>query len=99
MDEDFTYFLQFRKLVESNNHSVDDVDFMLGNILEMDEMGFAEASNRTSVDSIGNDLIFYMKNIMFMIRFYEDREEYEQCQLLKEKLNKVKIKIQRKWIH
>lgn len=92
MDEDFTYLLQFLKLVESNKYNTEDVDFMLGVVLNMSEDKLEGYIDRTSVESVGNDLIFYINSLMFMIKFYECEESYEQCQLLKEKLNKLKIK-------
>ena len=87
MDETFTYLLRTARLITSNKHTKDDVDFINDLLLSLDNETLIRYFNTKTVDTIGCDYNLFVKLCKYVIYYYENNEEYEKCDKLKNKMN------------
>lgn len=88
MEENFLFLLQTAKLLKSGNYDESDIDFINELVLTIDNDTLFDYNITSTIKSLGNDLDFYIKIVEFLIRYFEDNEEYEKCFFLKKKLDK-----------
>jgi uncharacterized protein related to proFAR isomerase len=86
MEENFLFLLQSAKHIKSGNYADDDIDFITELVLTIDNEILIEYNSTSSITSLGNDLEFFNKIVNFLLRYYEETEEYEKCELLQNKL-------------
>jgi hypothetical protein len=87
MDKTFTYLLQSARLITSNRHTKDNVDFINDLLLSLDNETIIRYFNTKTVNTIGCDYNLFVKLCKFIIHYYENNEEYEKCDKLKNKMN------------
>jgi hypothetical protein len=87
MDKTFTYLLQSARLITSNRHTKDNVDFINDLLLSLDNETIIRYFNTKTVNTIGCDYNLFVKLCKFIIHYYENNEEYEKCNKLKNKMN------------
>jgi hypothetical protein len=86
MDKTFTYLLQSARLITSNRHTKDNVDFINDLLLSLDNETIIRYFNTKTVNTIGCDYNLFVKLCKFIIHYYENNEEYEKCDKLKNKI-------------
>ena len=89
MDETFSYLLQSARLIKSNKHSKEDVDFLFDLILSVDNETIIRYNTTYTVATIGCDYNLLVKLSLFLIRYYEENEEYEKCDKLKNRIDET----------
>ena len=87
MDETFAYLLHTARLITSDKHTKDDVDFINDLLLSLDNETLIRYFNTNTVDTIGCDYNLFVKLCKYTIHYYENSEEYEKCDKLKNKMN------------
>jgi hypothetical protein len=87
MDDTFRYLLQSARLISSKRASEEDIEFVKDLILSLENDEIISYYNTNTVTSIGSDFNLYVKLITYLIKYYEETEEYEKCEELKKKLN------------
>jgi hypothetical protein len=87
MEENFLFLLQTAKTIKSGNYDDDDVEFLNELALTIDNFILIDYNNTVTIKSLGNDLDFFIGVIRFLIKYYEREENYENCFLLKQKLD------------
>jgi len=93
MEENFLFLLQSAKLIKSGHYNEKDIEFINELVLSIDNNILNGYNKSTSLIILGNDLDFYIKLLNFLIKHYESVEDYEKCQILKNKLDEsLKIK-------
>lgn len=93
MEENFLFLLQSAKLIKSGQYNDKDIEFINELVLSIDKSLLNGYNRSTSLVILGNDLDFYIKILNFLIKYFEDVENYEKCEVLKNKLdesNKIK---------
>jgi hypothetical protein len=86
MDETFAYLLQSARLISSNRHTKDDIDFINDLLLSLDNETLIGYSNTKTINTINCDYDLFIKLCRFIIHYYEDNEEYEKCNKLKNRI-------------
>ena len=87
MEENFLFLLQSTKLIKSGDYNQDDIDFINELVLSIDNDLLIDYNSNITISSLGNDLDFYIKVVNFLIKYFEDEENYESCFFLKKKLD------------
>jgi hypothetical protein len=87
MEENFLFLLQSAKLIKSGDYNQDDIDFINELVLSIDNDLLIDYNSNITISSLGNDLDFYIKVVKFLIKYFEDEENYESCFFLKKKLD------------
>lgn len=87
MEENFLFLLQSAKLIKSGDYNQDDIDFINELVLSIDNDLLIDYNSNITISSLGNDLDFYIKVVNFLIKYFEDEENYESCFFLKKKLD------------
>jgi hypothetical protein len=87
MDDTFKYLLQSARLISAKRASDEDIEFVNDLILSLENDEIISYYNTTTITSIGSDFNLYVKLIRYLIKHYEETEEYEKCEKLQEKLN------------
>lgn len=93
MEENFLFLLQSAKLIKSGQYNDKDIEFINELVLSIDKSLLNDYNKSTSLVILGNDLDFYIKILKFLIKYFESIEDYEKCEVLKNKLdesNKIK---------
>lgn len=93
MEENFLFLLQSAKLIKSGQYNDKDIEFINELVLSIDKSLLNDYNKSTSLVILGNDLDFYIKILKFLIKYFESIEDYEKCEILKNKLdesNKIK---------
>lgn len=88
MNDTFRYLLQSARLISSKRASEDDIEFVKDLILSLENDEIIGYYNTCTITSIGSDYNLYVKLIRYLIKHYEETEEYEKCEELVNHLNK-----------
>lgn len=91
MKDNFLFILQSAKLIKSGNYNYKDIEFINKLVLSIDNKILNDYNKSTSLIILGNDLDFYISVLNFLIKHYENIEDYENCQILKNKLDESLI--------
>lgn len=88
MDDTFSFLLQTARLINTNRATESDFNFVTELLLSFDDDLILKYKSTTSVSKIGNDYSFYLKLCNFLINYFEENEEYEKCEIIKQKIMK-----------
>ena len=79
------FLLQSTRVLHNDNYDEDELEMITNFMVAVDNEILNEYNNTCTILSYDNDLQLYMEIIDELIRVFEDREEYEKCELLKNK--------------
>ena len=81
-----------RKLVDAK-YTKDDLELIFSFLTSVDYIDIIEYLHSKTIFSYDCDLDLYIETVEKLIEIYEDKEMYEECQMLLNKINQsIKIK-------
>lgn len=83
----FSFLIQAARVLNVGNYDDDELTMIYHYISELDDSLLREYGQRCTILSYSNDLYLLIEIIEAMIRIYEEREEYEICGELKNKID------------
>jgi hypothetical protein len=81
----FNFLLQATRILHVGNYDEDELVMIYNYLIALDNDILNDYNNTCTILSYDNDLILYMEILDTAITIFEEREEYEKCQLLKDK--------------
>lgn len=79
------FLLQATRVLHVGNYDEDELEMIYNFFISVDNEILNDYYNTCTILSYDNDLVLYMEILDTAIQIFEDREEYEMCQLLKDK--------------
>jgi hypothetical protein len=79
------FLLQSTRVLHNDNYDENELEMITNFMVAVDNEILNEYNNTCTILSYDNDLQLYIEIIDELIRVFEDREEYEKCELLKNK--------------
>lgn len=92
MDSSFNFLLQATRVLQIGNYDEDELQMIYGFISSIDNEILNDYYVTCTILSYNNDLELYMEIVDVLISVYEQKEEYEKCEILLNKKNEsIKI--------
>jgi hypothetical protein len=92
-----SFLLQATRVLHVGNYDDDEVQMIYDFLRNVDNELILEYNSRCTILSYENDLELYVEIIDAMLSILEEKEEYEKCQILKNKKEEcIKIIKQKK---
>lgn len=85
MDLTTNFLLQATRVLHVGNYDENELEMVYGFISNIDNETLNDYNNTCHIISYDNDLQLYIEIVDALIPIYEEREEYEKCELLKYK--------------
>ena len=82
-----TFLLQATRILHVGNYDEDELRMIYDFTTQLDNVVLNEYLNNTTILSYNNDLELYVEILQSLIDIFEEREEYEKCNLLKIKID------------
>ena len=79
------FLLQATRVLSVNNYDENELIMIFNFMTAIDNEILNDYNNTCTIISYDNDLQLYIEILDELINIFEEREEYEQCQLLKNK--------------
>ena len=79
------FLLQSTRVLHNDNYDENELEMITNFMVAVDNEILNEYNNTCTIISYDNDLQLYIEILDELIRVFEDREEYEKCELLKNK--------------
>lgn len=76
------FLLQATRVLHVDNYDDDDLTMIYNFMINIDNDILNDYNNTCTILSYDNDLELYVEIIDSLIQIFEDREEYEKCELL-----------------
>ena len=93
MNMSVSFLLQATRVLHVGNYDDDEVQMIYDFLRNVDNELILEYNSRSTILSYNNDLELYVEIIDAMLLILEEKEEYEKCQILKNKKEEcIKIK-------
>jgi hypothetical protein len=93
MNMSVSFLLQATRVLHVGNYDEDEVQMIYDFLRNVDNELILEYNSRSTILSYNNDLELYVEIIDAMLLILEEKEEYEKCQILKNKKEEcIKIK-------
>ena len=90
---DMNFLLQATRVLHVGNYDEEELKMVYEFIVNLDNEILNDYNNTCTIVSYDNDLQLYVEIIDSLILIFEEREEYEKCQVLKNKIDEIlKIK-------
>jgi hypothetical protein len=86
MDETFSFLVHSVRLINTNKANEDDLNFLFELLLSIEDDIILKFSTNISIPKLGYDYKLFYSISNFLLKHYEENEEYEKCSLLVEKL-------------
>ena len=80
-----TFLLQATRILHVGNYDEDELRMIYDFTTQLDNVVLNEYLNNTTILSYNNDLELYVEILQSLINIFEEREEYEKCEMLKHK--------------
>lgn len=97
MNMSVSFLLQATRVLHVGNYDDDEVQMIYDFLRNVDNELILEYNSRSTILSYENDLELYVEIVDAMLLILEEKEEYEKCQILKNKKEEcIKIKKQKK---
>ena len=97
MNMSVSFLLQATRVLHVGNYDDDEVQMIYDFLRNVDNELILEYNSRCTILSYENDLELYVEIIDAMLSILEEKEEYEKCQILKNKKEEcIKIIKQKK---
>lgn len=78
----FNFLIQATRVLDRNNYDEDELKMIFDYVMSIDNEILNDYFNTCSILSYNNDLELYLEIVDSLIKIYEEREEYENCELL-----------------
>jgi hypothetical protein len=82
MDMSVNFLLQATRVLHVDNYDDEDLTMIYNFMINIDNDILNDYNNTCTILSYDNDLELYIEIIDSLIQIFEDREEYEKCELL-----------------
>jgi hypothetical protein len=82
MDMSVNFLLQATRVLHVDNYDNDDLTMIYNFMINIDNDILNDYNNTCTILSYDNDLELYVEIIDSLIQIFEDREEYEKCEIL-----------------
>lgn len=92
----FNFLIQATRVLDNENLKEDELDMVYVYIISLDNDILNDYNNTCTILSYDNDLELYVEIIDALIKIYEEKEEYEKCNLLMGKKEDAKSIIENK---
>ena len=79
------FLLQSTRVLHNDNYDEDELEMISNFMVAVDNEILNEYNNTCTILSYDNDLQLYIEIIDALINIFEEREEYEKCEMLKYK--------------
>ena len=76
------FLLQATRVLHVDNYDNDDLTMIYNFMINIDNDILNDYNNTCTILSYDNDLELYVEIIDSLIQIFEDREEYEKCEIL-----------------
>ena len=93
-----TFLLQATRVLNNGEYDEDELIMIFNFMTAIDNEILNDYNNTCTIISYDNDLQLYIEIIDVLIKTFEEREEYEQCELLKNKRDEALTIIESKTI-
>ena len=88
----FNFLLQATRVLHYNNYDENELEMIYNFLISLENDTLKDYNSTCTILSYNNDLELYMEILDVVIEVYEEREDYERCQKLKEMKDKsIKI--------
>lgn len=88
----FNFILQATRVLHVGNYDEDELHMIYNYLVSLDNDILNDYFTTCTIFSYNNDLELYMEILEVLIGVFEEREEYEKCGELKNKINQsIKI--------
>ena len=84
-DMSFNFLLQATRILHVGNYDEDELIMIYNYLIALDNDILNDYFNTCTILSYDNDLQLYIEILDALIVIFEDREEYEICEMLKHK--------------
>ncbi len=98
MSVSMNFLLQATRVLHKGNYDEDELKMVYEFVVNLDNEILNDYNNTCTIVSYDNDLQLYIEIVDALISIYEEREEYEKCELLKYKKEDSIIIIESKTI-
>jgi hypothetical protein len=98
MSMTFTFLLQATRVLHKGNYDENELIMIYNFITGVDNQILNDYYNTCTIISYDNDLQLYVEILDELIKIFEEREEYECCEILKNKIEESKIIMSNKLI-
>ena len=85
MSMSINFLLQSTRVLHNDNYDEDELEMVTNFMVAVDNEILNEYNNTCTIISYDNDLQLYIEILDELIRIFEEREEYEKCEMLKHK--------------
>ena len=86
------FLLQSTRVLEGGIYDEEDLRMIYGYVIHIDDEILNDYYNTCTIFTYDNDLELYIEIIDALIKIFEEREEYEKCEILikiKDQSNKI----------
>jgi hypothetical protein len=85
MSMSINFLLQSTRVLHNDNYDEDELEMVTNFMVAVDNEILNEYNNTCTIISYDNDLQLYIEIVDELIRIFEEREDYEKCEMLKHK--------------
>jgi hypothetical protein len=85
MSMSINFLLQSTRVLHNDNYDEDELEMVTNFMVAVDNEILNEYNNTCTILSYDNDLQLYIEIVDELIRIFEEREDYEKCEMLKHK--------------
>jgi hypothetical protein len=82
MDMSVSFLLQATRVLHVDNYDDDELTMIYNFMINLDNEILNDYNNTCTILSYDNDLELYIEIVDSLITIFEDKEEYEKCELL-----------------
>ncbi len=87
----FNFLIQATRVLNQNDIDNAELELITNFILTADEEILYDYSSTCSLITYDTDLDLYLEILEILLKIYEEKEEYEVCEIIKNKLDDVII--------
>ena len=98
MSMTFSFLLQASRVLHVGNYDEDELIMIYNFMTAVDNDVLNDYNNTCTIISYDNDLQLYIEILEELIKIFEEREEYEYCEILKNKIEESKTIMSNKTI-
>jgi hypothetical protein len=85
MDVSFNFLLQATRVLHDGNYDENELDMIYNYIVTLDNDTLNDYNNQCNILVYDSDLDLYLEIIEVLVKIFEEKEEYEKCDLLSKK--------------
>jgi hypothetical protein len=94
----YNFLIQATRVLNVNNYDESELELVTNFLIAADEDMLSDYNNTCTILSYDNDLELYLEILSTLLVVYEEREEYEICELIKNKMSEALQIINKKTI-